>query len=161
MKDVLFQLKNHHLNSPAANDVVMNRAAEMMERHRSLVIEMLAMLSWLQSKGHIPAEIDIFKIELNARDILDIGREEMPMALPVSQDGKPLPETAPWRETVDVIGKNDTPNDQQSASTLPNYKICPRCGDRTPKIVHLRRRPKAGLECAACRYEYPWPTKWM
>lgn len=155
MKDILFQLKNHTLNSSAANEVVMNRAVEILERHRALTIDMLAALSWLKAKDKLPIEINMFKLELNARELLDIEQAPVPVAIQSTD------KHAPQHEVVDVIGVRDTPQPLPDFANIPDYKICPACGDRNAKIVHLKRRPRAGLECAACRYEYPFPHKWL
>ena len=154
MRDLLFQLKNNQLNSPAANVALMNRTVEVLENYRALTIDMLAALSWLNAEHKLPPEINLFKLEMNARDLLDInymerasGRENVIVAT----------------DTVgraEVIGRHDTPLPDVGGN-LPEYKICPRCGDRNAKIVHLRRRPRAELQCAACSYEYPFPHKWL
>ena len=152
MKDILFQLKNHTSTTPGTSMALIGRACEALEHHRSLIIEMLAALSWLQENGHVPSDVDLRRIENNARDILDIETDpsELPPLLPPSED-----------ERFDIIGRYDTPRPTPPAASLPEYKICPRCGDRNPKIVHLRRRPKAGLQCSSCGYEYPVPARWI
>ena len=155
MKDILFQLKNHN-PSTGSSVALIHRACEALEHHRSLIVEMLAALSWLQAGGFVPAEVDLRKIENNARDILDIETEPQELS-PLLQNARAGAAAIP----DDIIGKYDTPQPTPPAASLPEYKICPRCGDRNPKVVHLRRRPKAGLQCAACSYEYAFPARWI
>jgi hypothetical protein len=152
MREVIHLLRNHRLNTPAMNATVMDRACETLDTYRSVVVELLALLSWLRGKNPLPSVADFDRLERIARELIDV--EERVIA----------------HQTVDVIGTSDTPpiarpladplSGNALAESMPDYKICPRCGDRTPKIVHLRRRPKAGLECVACRYEYPFPHRW-
>ena len=158
MKDLLFQLKNHQLNTPPANAALMNRAVETLENYRALTIDMLAALSWLNAVNRLPPEINLFKLELNARDLLDINYTDSYVETPSSKP--PVQGEAVAVERVEVIGRHDVPAVDVGGS-LPVYKICPRCGDRNAKIVHLRRRPRAELQCAACSYEYPFPHKWL
>lgn len=152
MKDLLFQLKNHTRNSPETNAALMNRTVEVLESYRAITVDMLAALSWLDQEKKLPKEVDMFKFEMNARDLLDISHSTV-RTIDRLRNTEMI-------EVINIIGKHDTPPDT-TGRNLPSYKICPRCGDRNAKIVHLRRRPKAGLECAACRYEYPFPARWI
>lgn len=155
MRDLLFQLKNSTLNSPQANVALMNRAVETLESYRALTIDMLAALSWLRAADKLPQEVNLSKLETSARELLDITVIDAPRP-----DQSPDLFDAVIPKTVEMIGRYDTPA-ASGLSALPEYKICPRCGDRNPKIVHLRRRPKAGLQCASCSYEYAFPARWI
>lgn len=118
---------------------------------RPIVFELLAAFSYMQSKHLIPSEINIDSVIAAARDALTIDMAE---SAPVTEIPKEIISHPPA-----VVGPSWLAKPEPNDLDIPTYKICARCGDRTNKIVHLKRRPPM-LECQACGYEYKWPHRW-
>jgi hypothetical protein len=129
---------------------------EIIEQLRGMVFDMLSALAYLRSINMLPKDFEIDKLETNARKVLDIhqviasthdgGKFEDVMGLPLVVFPDPPPTVV---------------QQQIEASNLPQHRICPMCGDRGQKTVHLKRRPRGGLQCQACDFEYAFPAKWL
>lgn len=123
------------------------------ERLRALVFEMLAALAYLRSIDRLPDDVAFDRIEREARAALEITPQ------------RPEPEPEKLKEFIEPPPlQSAVPHVEVFAPTIPGLSAqreCPKCGDVGPKIAHLKRRPRAGLQCQACGHEYPFPSAWV
>ena len=125
-----------------------------VEHLRALVFEMLSCLSYLRSIGRLPDDmtINFVRLEEDARAALEIKSEaKLPSATAAQHPPPPLQSQV--EPPVDVFAPR--------YGSLVDAARCPKCGDETPKTVHLRRRPRGGLQCRACGHEYSFPSAWV
>lgn len=126
---------------------------DVTEQLRGTVFDLLAALSYLRSIDVLPKDFEIDRIEQHARQMLDIKEYAV--------DGSKV-EVMGRMPLINFPEKPVPPAVQQvMLADIPSHRICPMCGDRGPKTVHLKRRPRGGLQCQMCRFEYAFPTKWV
>ena len=127
---------------------------ETIEQLRGIAFDLLSALAYLRSISVLPKDFEINRLEENARKALDINQVHVS-----THDGGKLEDV--MGEQRPLIDFPVTVVEQQSLADIPSHRVCPMCGDRGPKTVHLRRRPRGGLQCNACSFEYAFPTKWL